>query len=96
MTGVFGFLAGFVSVGVSVGMFAVILLTSIPADLDVVTERAAIYTLALAHLPLMVIEGVFTALVTVFLWRVRPQLLELMNTRTSGLRYITGTRGISS
>jgi len=76
MTGVFGFLAGFISVGVSVGMFAVILLTSITADLDVATEQAAIYTLALAHLPLMVIEGVFTALVTVFLWRVRPQLLD--------------------
>ncbi|MCK4331420.1 MAG: energy-coupling factor ABC transporter permease, partial [Dehalococcoidia bacterium] len=40
------------------------------------TERAAIYTLALAHLPLMVIEGVFTALVTVFLQRVRPKLLD--------------------
>ena len=76
MTGVFGFLAGFISVGVSVGMFAVILLTSITAHLDIATEQAAIYTLALAHLPLMVIEGVFTALVTVFLWRVRPQLLD--------------------
>ena len=75
-TGVFGFLAGFGGIGISVIMFVAILLTSIPADFDVATERAAIYTLALAHLPLMVIEGVFTALVTVFLQRVRPKLLD--------------------
>jgi cobalt/nickel transport system permease protein len=76
MTGVFGFLAGFGGIGVSVIMFVVILLTFIPADFDVATERAAIYTVALAYLPLMVIEGVFTALVTVFLQRVRPRLLD--------------------
>lgn len=76
VTGVFGFLAGFGGIGISVIMFVVILLTSIPADFDVATERAAIYTVALAYLPLMVIEGVFTALVTVFLQRVRPRLLD--------------------
>ena len=76
VTGVFGFLAGFGGIGVSVIMFVVILLTNIPADFDVATERAAIYTVALAYLPLMVIEGVFTALVTVFLQRVRPRLLD--------------------
>jgi len=76
MTGIFGFLAGFVGLGVSVALFVVILLNFIPADFDIATERAAIYTLALAHLPLMVIEGVFTALVAVFLQRVRPKLLD--------------------
>jgi len=76
MTGIFGFLAGFVGLGVSVALFVVILLNFIPADFDIATERTAIYTLALAHLPLMVIEGVFTALVTVFLQRVRPKLLD--------------------
>ena len=69
-------LAGFVGIGVSVAMFVVILLTNMPADFDVATEQTAICTLGLAHLPLMVIEGVFTALVTVFLGRVRPQLLD--------------------
>ena len=76
VTGVFGFLAGFGGIGISVIMFVVILLTSLPAGFDVATERAAIYTVALAYLPLMVIEGVFTALVTVFLQRVRPRLLD--------------------
>jgi len=75
-TGIFGFLAGFVGIAVSVILFVVILLTNIPADIDVKTEQTAIYALALAHVPLIAIEGAFTALVTVFLQRVRPRLLE--------------------
>ena len=75
-TGIFGFLAGFVGLALSVVLFVLILLNFMPAELDVETERAAIYALALAHLPLMAIEGAFTALVTVFLQRVRPKLLE--------------------
>jgi cobalt/nickel transport system permease protein len=75
-TGVFGFLAGFVGIAVSVILFVVILFTNIPADFDVETERTAIYVLALAYVPLMAIEGVFTALITIFLQRVRPRLLQ--------------------
>ncbi len=75
-TGVFGFLAGFVGIAVSVILFVVILLTNIPADFDVETERKAIYVLALAYVPLMAIEGAFTALITIFLQRVRPKLLQ--------------------
>jgi cobalt/nickel transport system permease protein len=36
----------------------------------------SIYALTLAHVPLMVIEGVFTALVVLFLQQVKPELLE--------------------
>ena len=75
MTGVFGFLAGFVGIAVSVILFVVILLNFIPAAFDIGTERAAIYALALAHVPLMFIEGAFTTLVTIFLQRVRPRVL---------------------
>ena len=75
-TGVFGFLAGFVGIAVSVILFVVILLTNIPADFDVETERTAIYVLALAYVPLMAIEGALTALITIFLQRVRPRLLQ--------------------
>ena len=75
-TGVFGFLSGAVALGISVAMFVVILLTSIPADLDIGTEQVAIYTLAIAHLPLIAIEGVITSLLAVFLQRVRPKILE--------------------
>jgi len=75
-TAIFGFLAGAVAIVLSVVMFVVILISFLPADLDTATERAAIYTLAIAHLPIMAIEGVITSLVAVFLQRVRPELLE--------------------
>ncbi|HEY78987.1 MAG TPA: cobalt transporter CbiM [Dehalococcoidia bacterium] len=75
-TAVFGFLAGAIALGLSVALFVVILLTNLPAELDAVTERAAIYTLAIAHLPLIAIEGAITSILAVFLQRVRPRILE--------------------
>jgi len=75
MTGGFGFSAGFGGVGISAVLLLVILLTNIPADLDAGIERTAIFTLTLAHVPLMAIEGTFTALMAVFLQRVRPEIL---------------------
>ena len=75
-TAVFGFLSGAAALGISVALFVVILMTSIPADINIATERAAIYTLAIAHLPLIAIEGVITSMLTVFLRKVRPRVLE--------------------
>jgi cobalt/nickel transport system permease protein len=75
-TAVFGFLAGAVALSISVVLFVVTLLTNLPAELDIGTERAAIYTLAIAHLPLIAIEGVITAMLAVFLQRVRPRILD--------------------
>jgi len=75
-TGIFGFLSGAVALGISVALFVVILLTNIPAELDIGTEQTAIYTLAIAHLPLIAIEGVITSLLAVFLQRVRPRILD--------------------
>lgn len=75
-SGVFGFLSGAVAVGLSVALFVVILLTTMPADLNAGTERAAILTLATAHLPVIVIEGIITAFIVVFLRRVKPTLLD--------------------
>jgi len=75
-TGVFGFLSGAVALGISVAMFVVILLTNMPAELDVGIERSAIYALAIAHLPLIVIEGIITSVLAVFLQRVRPRILN--------------------
>ena len=75
--GAFGFLAGAVAIGVSVAIFVGILVTNLPADfISVTAERAAIYTLAIAHLPLLGIEGAITALLVVFLRRVRPGILD--------------------
>jgi cobalt/nickel transport system permease protein len=75
-TGFFGFTAGAVAIGVSALLFLALLVTTIPSHLDVEAERASIYALTLAHVPLMLIEGTFTALVALFLQRVRPELLE--------------------
>ena len=74
--GVFGFLSGFVALGLSVAMFVAILLTSLPADLNAAVEQAALFILAIAHLPLMLIEGVITAFLVIFLRRVRPTMLD--------------------
>jgi len=75
-SGVFGFLAGAGGLGISVLISLALLITTIPAHLDVEAERASIYALALAHVPLVALEGVFTALVVLFLQRVKPELLE--------------------
>ena len=75
-TAVFGFLSGAIALGISVALFVVILVTNIPADIDIGTEQTAIYALAIAHLPLIAIEGVITSMLTVFLQRVRPKILD--------------------
>ena len=74
-TGIFGFLASLLAIGLSTGLFVLLLVNFIPADLDKDTERHAIFTLALAHVPLMFIEGVFTSFVIMFLLKVKPEML---------------------
>ncbi|MEA3408238.1 MAG: energy-coupling factor ABC transporter permease, partial [Chloroflexota bacterium] len=75
-SGLFGFLAGAGGLGLAALISVVLLVTTIPAHLNAEVERASIYTMGLAHIPLVILEGVFTALVVVFLQRVRPELLE--------------------
>ncbi|MDY6796643.1 MAG: cobalt transporter CbiM [Actinomycetota bacterium] len=72
----FGFLAGFLGLALGALMSSLLLILTIPANLDVAVERAAIISLLVAHMPLAVLEGVFTGLVVFFLQRVRPELLE--------------------
>ncbi len=76
--GIFGFLSGAIAIGLGTGLFLIILLNTmnIPAGFDEETERTAIWTLAAAHVPLMFIEGAFTAFVAVFLQKVNPRLLS--------------------
>ena len=74
-TGIFGFLASVIAIGISVGLFTVILINFIPADLDADEERHAIFMLALAHVFLILIEGTMTAIITAFLYKVRPEML---------------------
>lgn len=76
LTAGFGFAAGALGLGLAAVISLVLLITTIPAHLDAEVERASIYALTLAHVPLMIIEGVFTALVMLFLQRVSPELLD--------------------
>ncbi|NER00880.1 MAG: cobalt transporter CbiM [Cyanothece sp. SIO2G6] len=73
---VFGALAGGIGIlGSALVFFGVVILT-IPADINAVTERTAIYFLMLMHLPLALLEGAFTASFMVFLLRTKPELVE--------------------
>ncbi len=75
-TAVFGFLGGAAGLGLAALIAFTLLITTIPGNIDAATERASITALILSHLPLMLIEGVFTALVVLFLQQVKPALLE--------------------
>ncbi len=75
-TGAFGFLAAATATAMSVALFLVILLNNLPADMNPITERAAIIALGTSHIPLIFIEGTVTALVTTFLFKVRPRMLN--------------------
>lgn len=75
--GLLAFLGSFLAMVLGALAAALLLIYTIPAQLDVAAERAAIITLAGAHLPVALLEGVFTALVVLFLLRVKPELLEM-------------------
>ena len=69
------FLAGATAVGLAVLIFFFMIITNIPADWDFAAEKTAMYGLLLAHIPLMIIEGIFTAMVVSFIQRVKPEIL---------------------
>ncbi|MDW7674194.1 MAG: cobalt transporter CbiM [Bacillota bacterium] len=75
-TGFLGFSVGITGVGIAVIMFYLIVVNFIPADINIVTERAAVFTLTSAHLPLVLLEGLFTASLLMYLNRVKPEMLE--------------------
>jgi cobalt/nickel transport system permease protein len=72
------FLAGASGLGLAALIFFTLLVTTIPATVNAEQERAAITAAVIAYLPLMVIEGVFTAMVIIFLQQVRPELLQVV------------------
>jgi cobalt/nickel transport system permease protein len=73
----FAFLAGAVGLGLAAVLFFTITILNLPSGLDQATEKTAIYGLMIAHIPLMIIEGIFTVMVVNFLQRVKPELLKL-------------------
>jgi cobalt/nickel transport system permease protein len=73
--GIFSFLAGAIGVGLATVIFLFLVVTNIPSSFDVQAERAAVYGLTLAHVPLMLLEGGFTTMLVLFLYQVKPELL---------------------
>jgi cobalt/nickel transport system permease protein len=72
---VLAFLAGFTAIALGALMASLLIILTIPAGLDASVERAAVISLLVAHMPLAVLEGIFTALVALFLMQVKPSLL---------------------
>jgi cobalt/nickel transport system permease protein len=72
----FAFLGGASGLGIAASLALILLISTIPANIDVQAERASIIALITAHTPLMLIEGFFTAMLVTFFQRVKPELLE--------------------
>ncbi|HIK12857.1 MAG TPA: cobalt transporter CbiM [Oscillatoriaceae cyanobacterium M33_DOE_052] len=72
---VFAFVAGAGGLGITALIFFGITVMGITADIDAGAEQKAISALMISHLPLMVIEGIFTTLLVNFLARVKPEIL---------------------
>ncbi len=83
-TGVTAFIAAVTAVLLGVSMFFVIILGFLPADIDATAEQAAVTTLTIAHIPLALIEGAFTAMLAIFLMRVKPELLRGLREARAG------------
>jgi cobalt/nickel transport system permease protein len=74
--GLFAFTASFAAIALGATMAAFMLVYATPAYFDAAAERQAVIALSLAHLPVALIEGVFTAMVVLFLLKVKPTLLD--------------------
>ena len=70
-----GFVAGFAGVSLAVIFTGSVLILTIPAYINTAAEVSAVLAMAVAHLPLALGEGVFTALVARFLLKVKPDML---------------------
>ena len=74
--GLFAFLGGALGLAFTALIFIAVVITTVPAEFNAQAEQAAIATLTISHIPLAILEGVFTAMLVLFLQRVRPELLE--------------------
>jgi len=77
--GISAFLAGAAGFGIATLIYIALSITSVFTGVGAETQQTVIYGGFLAYIPLMVIEGWFTAAVVLFLRRVKPELLEIEN-----------------
>ncbi|MEM8532802.1 MAG: cobalt transporter CbiM [Chloroflexota bacterium] len=74
-TAITGFVAGAGTIGVAALMLFTVLILSLSSAIDPAAERAAISVAVLTYVPMMLVEGLFTMAIFVFLLRVKPALL---------------------
>jgi len=72
----FAFLAGGSALGLAALIFTVLVVTTIPAEVNAELERRAIYIGLAGYSVQAVIEGTFTMLLVSFFRRVKPELLS--------------------
>ncbi len=75
-TMILGFLAGGLGVAVAAALTFLVLIRTVPLYLNIRTELSAITAMTLAYIPIALVEGTFTAMVAVFLLKVKPEMLE--------------------
>ena len=84
-TGIFAFLAGALGVALTVTLFFGLVVSTFGTGENAGSDafgyapwayRAVTLGLVLAHIPLMILEGIFTSFVVLFLQQAKPQLLE--------------------
>ncbi|MBE9128910.1 MULTISPECIES: cobalt transporter CbiM [unclassified Coleofasciculus] len=75
-TKIFAFLAGAGGVMIAATIFSVVVITTIPGDINAEMERNAIYAALAVYTIPAVLEGIFTMMLVSFLDRVKPELLE--------------------
>ena len=75
-TGIFAFLAGALGVALTVILFFGLVVSTFGTGENADSDRVATLGLVLAHIPLMILEGIFTSFVVLFLQQAKPQLLE--------------------
>ena len=76
VTSIFAFFSGAIGLGLATLIFFTLVISSVPAGIDMVTERSALYAMMLSHIPLIIIEGIFTSMLVMFLQRVKPELIK--------------------
>lgn len=76
-TPLLAFIAGGGALGLSALIFTLLVVTTIPAEINAELERQAIYIGLAGYSIQSVIEGTFTMLLVSFFQRVKPELLEM-------------------
>ena len=74
---VVGFLGGFLGVALAALIFYAFIIGTLPADIDRAAEINATIVLCLSHIPVAIIEGLFTAYLVNYLRRTRPDMIGL-------------------